>query len=492
MSRSTMERIRWSGDSDPSENLTRKERFAMMKRLSCFAVLLCATLMATPARAQSLGGLLSGTTQTLTNTLNGVTSTVTGLLAPPQGVIVRTNLGQSGLENVCLQNGCTVVRGLDGSEGQLFLVQPPQGLLPDILASLLRLVNGIIDAEPDQLVVIPPNTGAGAIQTTIPAYLYDQTPVSYYGSTVWDGYVNQPAALIIRSAQAQNTFHVTGTGIVADIDTGVDPNHPVLKPFLLPGYDFTRNQPGGSEMNDLNGASGSACSTCQAAFVDQHSAAMLDQHTAAMLDGSPYADFGHGTEVLGVVHLVAPTARLMPLKAFSADGGGDLSNILSAIYYAVQNGANVINMSFEISSSSTELANALNYATSNSVICVASAGNDGEDEVVYPAGLSNVMGVASTNDLDQRSSFSNYGDQVVWVAAPGENIVTTYPFGTYSVTSGTSFTSPMVAGTAALLLNAKPNLSPSAAAQAVANAQWIGPNMGYGELDVYWALQAVK
>jgi subtilisin family serine protease len=464
----------------------------MMKRLSCFAVLLCATLVATPARAQLLGALLSGTVQTLANTLNGVTSTVTGLLAPPQAVIVRTNLGRSGLENVCLLKGCTVVQSLDGSEGQLFLVQPPQGLLPDVLASVLRLVNGILDAEPDQLVVIPPNTSAGAFQATIPASLDDQTPVNYYGSTVWDGYVNQPAAWIIRSGQAQNTFHVTGTGIVADIDTGVDPNHPALKPFLLPGYDFTRNQPGGSEMNDLNGASGSACSACQAAFVDQHTAAMLDQHTAAMLDGSPFAAFGHGTEVLGVVHLVAPTARLMPLKAFSADGSGDLSNILSAIYYAVQNGANVINMSFELSSSSTELTNAIKYATSHSVICAASSGNDGEDEVVYPAGLSNVMGVASTNDFDQRSSFSNYGDQVVWVAAPGENIVTTYPFGTYAATSGTSFTSPMVAGTAALLLNAKPNLSPSDAAKAVANAHWIGPNMGYGELDVYWALQAVE
>lgn len=504
MATRTIERISATSESAVSPSpASRKDRFALMKRLGCLVVLLCMPAMfgAHPAEAQGLlGGLLGGVTQTLSNTLNGVTSTVTGLLSPPQTVIVRTNLGLAGLQNECLLNGCTVVRNLDGAQGQVFLVQPQQGLLPDVLASVLRLVNGILDAEPDQLVIIPPNTSSGAFQSTIPPYLYDQTPVNYFGSTVWDGYVTQPAAQIIRSGQAQSAFHVTGSAIVADIDTGVDPNHPALKPFLLQGYDFTRNQPGGSEMNDLNGATGQGCSSCQPAFVDQHTAAMLDQHTAAMLDqhtaamldGNQFADFGHGTEVLGMVHLVAPTARLLPLKAFGSDGSGDLSNILSAIYYAVQNHAAVINMSFEISSGSTELTHAIDYATAHSVICVASSGNDGLDETVYPAGLQGVMGVASTDDFGQRSSFSNYGDQVVWVAAPGENIVTTYPFSTYSVTSGTSFTSPMVAGTAALLLNLHPGLSPSSVAQAISRAQWIGPNMGHGELNVYWALQSLR
>jgi len=465
-----------------------------MKRLTWLLVLIFAAAMGSrPLAAQGLlGGLLSGTTETATSTLTGVTSAVTGLVSPPQGVIVRTNLGLAGLQSVCLSNGCTVVKNLDGVEGQLFLVQPQQGLIPDVLASVLQLVDGILDAEPDQLVVIPLTSNAGPFQTTIPTYLNDQTPLSYYGSVVWDGYVNQPAAWIIESAKGQSAYQVSGAGIVADIDTGVDPNHPALKSVLLPGYDFTRNQPGGSEMTDLGGATGSACNSCQAAFVDQHTAAMLDQHTAAMLDNSAYSAFGHGTEVMGMIHLVAPTARLMPLKAFSADGSGTLSNILSAIYYAVQNRANVINMSFEIASNSTELADAISYAGSNSVICVASSGNDGEEIVVYPAGLPQVMGVASTNDLDQRSSFSNYGDQVVWVAAPGENVMTTYPFGTYSVTSGTSFTSPMVAGTAALLLNVQPNLTPAAAAEAIADANWIGPNMGYGELDVYLALTSLE
>ncbi|HUO35387.1 MAG TPA: S8 family serine peptidase [Candidatus Acidoferrum sp.] len=458
-----------------------------MKRLICVGAILIAMLSARPASAQGLlGGILGNTTQTLTNTLNGI-------LGQPQGVIVRTNLGLAGLKAVCASEGCTVVGNLDGNVGQVFLVQPAQGLIPNVLATVLRLVNGILDAEPDQLLVIPVSSGSGPFQTIVPNYLYQQSPTNYFGSVVWNGYVAQPAAQIIRVAQAQSTFHVTGSGIVADIDTGVDPNHPALKPVLLLGYDFTRNQPGGSEMNDLFGVNGSACSACQAAFVDQHTAAMLDQHTAAMLDGGQYSAFGHGTEVMGMIHLVAPTAKLLPLKAFSANGTGDLSNIIAAIYYAVQNHANVINMSFELSSPSTELTNALNYANANNVICSASSGNDGEKEVVYPAGLQQVvMGVASTNDFEQRSSFSNYGDQVVWVAAPGENVVTTYPFGTYSVTSGTSFTSPMVAGTASLLLSVQPNMNQTAAASAVGNADWIGPNMGNGELDVYRALASVS
>jgi subtilisin family serine protease len=492
MAARTIEQFHPTSDSGTplSANKT-KGSFVIMKKLAVLVLLVCtASFAPRPAQAQLLGGLLSTTTQTLTNTLTAVTSTVTGLLSQPTGVIVRTNLGLAGLQAACLTNGCTVTESLDGSQGQLFLVQPNSGLLPDVLASVLRLVDGILDAEPDTVVIIPPNTSSGAFQATIPNYLYDEAPVNYFGATVWDGYVNQPAAWMIQSARAQNTFHVTGNVIVADIDTGVDPNHPALKPYLLPGYDFTRNQPGGSEMTDLAGASGSSCSSCQAAFVDQHTAAMLDQHTAAMLDGSQFAAFGHGTEVLGMIHLVAPTAKLLPVKSFASDGSATLSNILAGIYYAVQNHANVINMSFELSSSSNELSKAINYATAHSVICVASSGNDGLQEVVYPAGYSNVIGVGSTNYFEQRSSFSNYG-QIVWVAAPGENIVSTYPFGSYSVTSGTSFTSPMVAGAAALLLNLHPGLSPSAAATAISHAQWIGQGLGYGELNVYWALQSI-
>src|SRR2546429_7979374 len=119
--------------------------------------------------------------------------------------------------------------------------------------------------------------------------------------------------------------------------------------------------------------------------------------------------------VMGVIHLVAPTAQLLPLKTFKADGTGFLSDILRAIYYAVENNANVINMSFDTQTRSRELRKALDYANRNNVIGAASAGNEGQSAPplnVYPAEWQNdVMGVASTSDQDTRSSFSNYGDR---------------------------------------------------------------------------------
>ena len=449
-----------------------------MRRLIGLSILLTLGFWGQPARAQ---GLLGGLLTTVSQVLSGQNQ---------QGVIVRTTLGRAGLQNACLSKGCTVVGNIDGSANQLFLVRPAQGLLPQLLADVLQLVNGILDAEPDQTLMIPPNVSNQATASTAPQGLWDNTAVNYYGTTVTHGYVNQPAAQIIRVAQAHSVFNVSGAGIVADIDTGVDPNHPALQGVLLAGYDFTRNQPGGSELNDISMSAPPPCQTCAAAYVNQHTAAMLDQHTAAMLDGSQYAAFGHGTMVMGVIHLVAPTAKLLPLKAFSANGNGSLSNILAAIYYAVQNHANVINMSFDLTTSSTELSDAIKYANSHNVILAASSGNDGKQEMVYPAGLQNVMGVASTNNQDQRSTFSNYGNQIVWVAAPGEGVITTYPFATYAAGWGTSFSSPMVAGTASLLVNMQSSSSENQASWAIAHAKFVGLNMGNGRLDVYGSLSA--
>src|SRR6266699_3015140 len=406
-------------------------------------------------------------------------------------VIVRTTLGLQGLQAFCnplplLQN-CTVLEGLDGPLNQLFLVTTPLDLTT--LLNLLSNTVGIVDAEADQLLSL---VGGLNQVTTPPASLSDTTPVNYSGSTVWNGYVNQRAAQIVGVSQAQSTFRVTGTGIVADIDTGVDPNHPALQPVLLSGYDFTRNQPGGSEMTDYSGPPPSG-STTNIAIVNQSTAAVLDQSTAAWLDTSPYAAFGHGTMVMGIIHLVAPQAQLLPLKAFSSDGTGYLSNILNAVYYGVQNDANVINMSFDMTSNSLEFSKAMDYANQNGVICAASAGKAGGQEIVYPAAYQNdVMGVASTSDTDTRSSFSNYGDAIVWVAAPGESIVSTYPFSSYAAGWGTSFSAPFVSGAAALLRNRRSNINESRAAAAVAHAVPIGPDMGHGRLDLVRALKATS
>src|SRR5260370_10466922 len=174
---------------------------------------------------------------------------------------------------------------------------------------------------------------------------------------------------------------------------------------------------------------------------------------------------------MGTMHVVAPSAVLMPVKAFHSDGTALLSDILRAIYYGVQNNANVINMSFDTTANSAELQKALDYANQQGVICAASAGNDGKQEIVYPAAFrSDVMGVASTTDQDTRSQFSNWGDAIVWVAAPGESIVSTYPFNTYAAGWGTSFSAPFVSGGAALLHNLQAAINESGAATAVSHA----------------------
>ncbi len=277
-----------------------------MKRRMCLAGALVALLWATPARADNR-------------------------------IILRTSLSLQALNTACnpllLAPICTVVGGLGDPQGQVYLITSPldvSGLL-----NLLGNPLGIIDAELEQLLNLV--GGLNILPTPIPAtVMSNRTLVPYpAGSTTsaWDGYVNQPAASIVGVQDTQKTFNVLGTGIVADIDTGVDPTHPALQGVLLPGYDFTRNQSGGSELNDTSPCPFASCPpppcpTCSPAKVNQSTAAVLDQSTAAVLDGSPYAAFGHGTMVMGIIHLVAPTAQLLPLKAFHSDGTASLSHEL--------------------------------------------------------------------------------------------------------------------------------------------------------------------
>jgi len=404
--------------------------------------------------------------------------------------IVRSTLGNTVLTQLCVLQNCTVAAAIDGTLNQVFLLTTPSAVDPTTFLNLLRNTPGIVDAELDQVLTLV--GGLNAV-TTPPPGLTDSTPVNYFGATVWNGYANQPASGIVHVQDAQNTFQVSGKGIVADIDTGVDPNHPALKSVLLAGYDFTRNQQGGSEMTDFTSPAPPPCPSCQPAIVNQSTAAVLDQSTAAVLDGNlQYAAFGHGTMVMGVIHLVAPNAQLLPLKAFHSDGTGYLSDILRAIYYAAQNNANVINMSFDFTSPSQELSSALDYVNKLNIVCAASAGNDGAKETVYPAALqTDVMGVASTTDLDTRSTFSNYGNSIVWVAAPGEAIITTYPFSTYSAGWGTSFSAPFVSGSAALLRALRTDINQSVASAAIAHAQFVGADMGSGRLDLLMALTAL-
>src|SRR5882762_6755409 len=166
-----------------------------------------------------------------------------------QRYIVRTTGGLNSVLNLCLSANCQVQGSLDGPVGQTYLVTTTGNILQTLVGGVVNLLEallGIQSIEPDRSLPIPlpPINSA-------PYGLTDATPVNYFGSIVTHGYATQPAGQIIRLIDAQNGFGVSGSGIVAVIDTGVDVNHPVLVPVLLPGYDFTRNQPGASEWLDL-------------------------------------------------------------------------------------------------------------------------------------------------------------------------------------------------------------------------------------------------
>jgi subtilisin family serine protease len=354
-----------------------------------------------------------------------------------------------------------------------------------------------LSMAPETLANLQLNQSTTAILDTLPG----RTLTTYFGVTTVSNYVTQTAAQLINLATARSIYNATGAGIVAIIDTGIDPNHSLLRASVVPGYDFTRNQPGiPNEMNDLDPNTASLLQG-QTPELGKSSVVSLNQSTTAILDSnqanaiSPAnlpAAFGHGTMIAGIVHLVAPTAQIMPLKAFRADGSANSYDIVRAIYFATDNGASVINMSFGLAAPSTEVMRAVDYATDHGVICVSSAGNNGKETMVYPASMVTVVGVASTDNNDQRSKFSNYGSSIAHMAAPGEGIVTTYPGNNYAAAWGTSFSAAFVTGTAALLEQFAPGLTIHQATDALRNAKPLGLSLGYGRLDVQQALTDIE
>jgi len=406
------------------------------------------------------------------------------------------------LDQLVAKYGLNVVKPLD-SHG-FAVVSAADSKIKDAIKDELEIDPDDKGIESDNSVPVPElkrNARLSPPADPILAALAARTPVSFYGAKAWNSYVNQPAGGSIYLKEAQHEY-ATGSGIIAIIDTGVDPGHPVLKASLVEGYDFTRDIAGmASELGDLDQSTAVILDQSTAAILDKDSVVMINQSTAAILDQStavildknllPSA-FGHGTMIAGIVHLVAPTAKIMPLKAFNADGTASTSNIVRAIYYAVDSGASVINMSFSLDQPSVELAKAVNYAAARGVICVASAGNGGQESLVFPAAFRGVLGVAAVGDAGLRSPFSNYGSAVALLAAPGEGIVTTYPGANYAVVSGTSFAAAFISGGGNLMQHVHHDLTVQEIIQALSNKKKAAVDLGYGRVDFYRVLKALK
>lgn len=246
-------------------------------------------------------------------------------------------------------------------------------------------------------------------------------------------------------------------------------------------------------------------------------------------DDDPMDDLGHGTHCAGIIASranngtdtagVCWNAKIMALKFINTNNQGYTSDAASAIYYAVDNGADILSNSWGGYYYSETLKDAVDYAHSQGVVIVAAAGNDNSSSPSYPAHYDNVISIAATDSNDQKASFSNYG-QWIDIAAPGVDILSLrakntdiylgtagytpgdrfVPFGdpnaTMYICSGTSMACPYVAGACCLLLSVNPFLTTEDVNDILADtADPIADGICYsdGRLNLFAALtQAIQ
>jgi len=185
-------------------------------------------------------------------------------------------------------------------------------------------------------------------------------------------------------------------------------------------------------------------------------AALLDDGSVGQTAPDLPTAFGHGTLVAGLLHVVAPESRIVPVRAFDTNGNTTLFMLAEGIYRASDLGVDVLNMSFSTTTVSQTLQRSVLYAQSKGVALVASAGNEsGTVAGTYPADYPLVTGVAATDFDDHLATFSNYGTDIS-ISAPGSFVVSTAPGGRYAMAWGTSFSAPIVAGSIALVSSITP------------------------------------
>ena len=356
-----------------------------------------------------------------------------------------------------------------------------------LLSFTLQLL-GVVYIENDTTLNNPTFQNTGLLVTTSPP----------------DFYRTQPALTLVRDNQA--TTYYDGYGVtVADINSWTDSSHPALQGHLTAGYDFVTAQ--GSTYAQLNESSSSFLDESSSSFLDQSggqpidpsTAAFLTESTSSFLDnglplgliGGPNVAYGHGTMVAGLIAAVAPRATIMALRVFDDNGHADAFTIAKAIYYATSHGANVINMSFGMNGTSRSVQDAITGAANANLTVVGSAGNANSQVKQYPAGYSQVISVAATDLQDKKANFSNYGSSID-VSAPGVNIISAYPGGYYVMASGTSFSSPIAAGDAAVVRSKQATGVRTAVINGTININAVNPayygKLGTGRIDAMKAI----
>ncbi|MEV4615622.1 type VII secretion-associated serine protease mycosin [Kitasatospora sp. NPDC049258] len=227
----------------------------------------------------------------------------------------------------------------------------------------------------------------------------------------------------------------TGSDVaVAVIDTGVDNSNPQLRDKVVDG-----------------------------------SSLLKDRQTGASDGGNGFTDkVGHGTKVAGIIAAkpmggtgfvgLAKDASILSIRQNDSDGNGDVSSLITAIDIAVGKGVKVINISQDVRATGEEgnfafkdeLKAALKRAEDKQIVVVASSGNDGHEGDTFPAAFDTVLAVGASDRNNERAPFSQYG-KFLDVVAPGVDMLSTVPAGGHCVDNGTSFSTPYVAGVAAIL-----------------------------------------
>jgi subtilisin family serine protease len=316
------------------------------------------------------------------------------------------------------------------AESRLHFLQLPPGQTIDQLLPSLNSDSDLFYAEPNYYAEGAPGGGvilfrahkAPLAEVILFRAHGDLTPTPPSGTEQW-------AWIKIALSNAQKISSGQGI-IVAVLDTGLTPDHPLLNSSITAGYDFV------GMTNDI-----------------------YDRGNGIDDDGNGSVDefVGHGTHVSGIIVTEAPGVQIMPIRVLNSDGVGTYWEVAAGIRYAVDHGARIINMSLAAPRLTPSLADALAYAASHGVIVVAAAGTGTGPN--YPAAYSNplaVIGVGATDPTDGIPWFSGGQAQDTDVYAPGADISSAYPYNGYALGSGTSMAAPIVSGEAALLMSRYP------------------------------------
>jgi subtilisin family serine protease len=274
----------------------------------------------------------------------------------------------------------------------------------------------------------------------------------------------------IQAEESWDKYTLDPNIILAIIDTGIDYHHPDLQNSSWINLAEDRNENSILDPDDLNGidddGNGYVDDVIGWDFTD--APRLADMGDFIEPDNDPMDEFpgGHGTKIAGIIaaqtnnsrgiSALLPGTRVMNIRAGTASGYLEEDDVARAVLYAMNNGARVINMSFGDTVLSRFLKDVIEYAYSEGIVIVTSAGNSGTDDIHYPSGLAETISVGATDRNDQPAGFSNRG-QTIDLVAPGVEIIAPKLGGGYEYAGGTSFSAPMVTATVGMILSNNPD-----------------------------------